>query len=413
MLGKNINPAVPALLAVLMCLLAASCKREVTTVPANPLTTEAYVWQAPGRPEVQEAVGRAEGAIGRLQFRAAELRWRENRFEVEEVIRQRLPVPGCGLVVRVGQSAAALDWSAAQCEDLEEVVASLAALGPSEIQLDYDCPQRRLGVYRRLLARVRKAAEGVPVVPTALPSWLAEKEFAELARESPGYVVQVHSLTLPRTPDDPVVLLDPDLARGAVAKAAAIGVPFRVAMPTYGCEVWFDRNGKVIDVISEDLPPEGVTPAKRSYAYVDPAIGAKLVAEWMQSPPVNLTGIIWYRLPISTDRRNWPWQTLEKVSRGEVPTADVRVERKVNGRAGDVTILNQGSAPVRLPERVIARGAIVAADAVGGYRLEKGGRETVFRFGGAEWSWIEPGERVIVGWITSRDKDASITLEIE
>ncbi|MCH7228794.1 DUF3142 domain-containing protein [Haloferula sp. A504] len=392
-------------------LTASSCDKHAPSEAPPPLTAEAYVWQDPARPEVREAVAAAHPAFGTLHFRAAEFRWTGRDFAIDQVVTDRLPSPGCGLVVRIGQSAAQLEWTDAQCRAVEACVASLARLGPREIQCDYDCPQARLGDYCRLLKRLRAAAGAVPVVPTTLPSWLAESGFAELAEESPGYVLQVHSLTLPRAPEEEVVLLDPALARRSVDRAAALGVPFRVAMPTYGCEVWFDAGDRVIEVISEDRAPEGLAPARRSYGYAEPAMAAKLVGGWIDARPAGLTGVIWYRLPIASDRRNWAWPTLQKVMRGEIPKPGLRIEAAESG--GDVALVNHGDAPARLPLRLIARGPIQAADAIGAYRLESGGTETVFRFTGDGWPWIEPANRLVVGWITTRDPASKVTWEIE
>lgn len=404
--------ALPAILAIGslgLVLATTSCDRSTGAPP--PLTTECYVWQDPARNEVREAVEATRSSFDSLHFRAAEFRWTGDSFAAEDVITDTLPEPRAGLVVRIGQSAARLEWNDARCRVIESRIASLARLGPREIQCDYDCPQSRLADYRRLLQRLRQAAGTIPVVPTTLPSWLEEEEFAALAEESPNYILQVHSLSLPESPDREVVLLDSALARRSVEKAAGLGVPFRVALPTYGCEVWFDGAQRVIEVISEDRGPEGLVPAHRSYGYADPAAAAALVEGWMKNRPDGLSGLVWYRLPVAGDRRNWPWPTLRKVMRGEVPTPHLQIEAPASG--GDVALANHGDAPARLPQRLIARGPIGAADAVGAYRLQQGGEETVFTFQEGMWPWIEPGSRLVIGWITTRDSASTVTWEID
>ena len=171
----------------IILLTAASCDKPSETGAPPPLTTEAYVWQDPARTEVREAVTATGPSFNTLHFRAAEFRWTGSDFSIDRAVTDTLPSPDCGLVVRIGQSAAQLEWTDAQCRAVESCVASLAQLGPREIQCDYDCPQSRLDDYRHLLKRLRDAADTVPVVPTTLPSWLAESGFADLARESPGY----------------------------------------------------------------------------------------------------------------------------------------------------------------------------------------------------------------------------------
>lgn len=381
-----------------------ACERPPALAP---LTVEAYVWQAPGRPGVAEAVEMSREAIGIHHFRAAEFRWTKGGFEAENVVLERLPAPGAGLVVRIGASAAGIAWDDGQRREIARAVARLATLEPREIQCDYDCPQRRLDVYRRLLADLRAAAGPVPVVPTVLPSWLDEPAFAALATESPGYVLQVHSLELP-SGGGPVTVFDPALARRAVAKAARLGVPFRVAMATYGCEVWFDDVGNVMEVISEDRPPFGMVPARRAYAFADPEAAAALVAEWITQRPAGLTGIVWYRLPVAGDRRNWPWQTLAKVARGERAAPVIEVDRASAGRAGDLWIENRGTGPGRLPRRLTALGPVAAADAVGAYRFAPGADRATFVLRDDVWPWLDPGGRIVIGWVTTKEAEDRI-----
>ena len=71
------------------------------------LTVEAYVWQSPDRPEVGQAIEKSAGVVSKLHVRAAELKWTGGRFETSRPL-TGMPVPGCGLVVRIGASAAQL-----------------------------------------------------------------------------------------------------------------------------------------------------------------------------------------------------------------------------------------------------------------------------------------------------------------
>ncbi|MES2922688.1 MAG: DUF3142 domain-containing protein [Verrucomicrobiota bacterium] len=269
----------------LACLWLTACDRAARP----PLTTEAYVWQSPGRPEVRQAITRAAGHVTTLHVRAAELRWTGDRFETERTLTQ-LPSPGCGLVVRIGASASRLEWTPKQIETVAAVFRELAALEPNEIQCDFDCPQKRLGSYKGLLDALQSAAGRIPVFPTALPSWLDEPDFRKLIVERGGYVLQVHSLQLPKRAGDPVVIFDPTAARVAAKKASTLKVPFRIAMATYGCEVRFGTDGKVTDLISENVG--GPSTATRTFALADPVESARLVHEWNVTSPDGLLGFI-------------------------------------------------------------------------------------------------------------------------
>lgn len=388
-------------LAVLLC----GCRKET---PRPVPGVQAYVWQDFRKPEVAGAISRSQGTISTLHLRAAELRWTGRSFSIERVVTGHLPVPDCGLVMRIGASAARLDWTEVEIAQVTKVVAELAALKPIEIQCDYDCPQSRLDRYVVLLEALQRSAGKVPVIPTTLPSWLGDPQFKQLIAGRAGYVLQVHSLQLPKSADEPVLLVDPAAARSVVKQASALGVPFRVAMATYGCEVWFGPDGKVMDVISEDHPPDGKLPARRSFSLADPIESARLIREWNEDPPAGLQAVIWYRLPVEGDRRNWPWATLQKVVKGEERPTDLQLEEVTEKGSSDLFIVNRGEFPAPLPADIVVTSRVSAADGVGSYRLEPrdDGHHYIRR---AEmWPWLDPGKKIPIGWLRSAEKPSRI-----
>ncbi len=389
---------------LLTLLLVAGCRKAPQTVPA----IEAYVWQSPDRPAVVAAIRQAEGSVATLHVRAAELRWNGRAFSIDQPVKKQLPFPGCGVVVRIGASASQLEWTTEQIKAVAVVIRELATLKPKEIQCDYDCPQSRLDRYIVLLEALQKAAGPVPVIPTTLPSWLDSPEFAKLVAGRPGYVLQVHSLQLPKTPDEPVLLFDPAATRSAVKRASSLGVPFRVAMATYGCEVWFGPDGKVMEVISEDRATEGKVPARRSFSLADPIESARLVREWNQNPPPGLNAVIWYRLPVEGDRRNWPWQTFQLVAMGEERPMSVVLEDATQEKVSDLFLANHGEFPAPLPAHIVVTSPVEAADAIGSYRVER--REDGLHFirRAEVWPWLDPGKKIPIGWLRSAGKTSRI-----
>lgn len=369
------------------------------------LTTGAYVWQSPGRTEVQQAMTRATRHVTTLHVRAAELRWTGDRFEIEKTL-TLLPSPGCGVVVRIGASAARLEWTPEQITPVAAIFRELSALGPSEIQCDFDCPQKRLGRYLVLLDALQAAAGKIPVLPTTLPSWLDEPDFKKLITARSGYVLQVHSLQLPKLAGDPIVIFDPLAARVTAKKASKLTVPFRIAMATYGCEVRFGIDGKVTDVISEDLGSSST--AKRAFALADPVESARLVHEWTLAPPDGLQGIIWYRLPVEGDQRNWPWDTFERVIRGEVVLSAPELEVSNGTGPRDLFIINRGKFPVCLPREIVIEHPILAADGAGAYRLESQSDGLRLTRRTDIWPWLNPGKRIPSGWLRFREEPARI-----
>jgi hypothetical protein len=386
---------------VLGFLLMVGCQKS--THP--PLTVEAYVWQKPDRPEVREAIDGSAGVASKLHIRAAEMKWTGGRFATQRFL-NKLPAPHCGLVVRIGSSAAQLEWTPEQIEAVAKIIREFARLGPSEIQCDYDCPQKRLGSYRSLLDALQIGAGSVPVLPTALPSWLGEPDFKNLIKNRSGYVLQVHSLQLPKRKGEPVLVFNPDTARAAARRAAEFHIPFRIAMATYGCEVRFGADGKVADVISEDLTAPSTL--ERVYALADPVASARLVREWTLDPPEGMQGIIWYRLPVGSDRRNWPWQTFQLVAHGETEPAAAELEATTGPGVKDLSIVNHGKFPVKLPGEIIITSPVVAADSVGAYRLEQRPEGLHFMIRTDVWPWLDPGKKIPTGWLRTADDSARI-----
>ncbi|MFK7849970.1 MAG: DUF3142 domain-containing protein [Akkermansiaceae bacterium] len=364
----------------------------------EPLTVEAYVWQAAGKPAVRTAMDEAVGLVSKLHVRVAEMRWDGEGFSTQWFI-DEIPRRGCGLVVRIGSSASGIDWTPTRTEEVAEVFRKVARLSPSEIQCDFDCPQKRLKGYKSLLDGLQDACGNIPVLPTALPSWLDENDFSELVRGRAGWVLQVHSLHLPSGPDEAPVLFDRSKARIAAEKASKLGVPFRIAMATYGCEVRFDREGRVLDVVSEDLTEMNSKVWKRSFALADPVESARLVSEWKQSRPKDLTGLIWYRLPVQGDRRNWPLKTFRSVIHGEVLSSSAVLEATAGHGARDLTVVNHDAFPVALPRKIFIDGEVALADGSRAYQVERIGEGVRFSLRDDVWPWLDPGKEIALGWL--------------
>lgn len=375
------------------------------------LIHEAYLWQDPGRPQASAALARARGKLSAIAVLAAEGSGREGKISFREI--SNLPTgPDIGHVIRLGQSTVDLVWSSENRETITRQVKRLAGKRPREIQIDFDCPARLLGDYKELLGKLRVAAGSVPITFTGLPSWLDAPSFADLARAFPPFVLQVHSLDLPSKPGEPVILCDPEAARRAVAKTSSLGVDFRVALPTYGSEVLFDSDGKVLDVVSEDSspwPPAGL--ARRERVFADPEMMAALVGEWTAHRPRGLSGICWYRLPVEGDRRNWTWATLADAIEGKARVSTVEIQ-VIAGRDGVfyVTLVNPGDSHALSPGKIVLPAGTLAADATRPYH-RSGGYAPVFLHDPADpiWPWLAPGEQRVVGWFRHPDPPDKIS----
>jgi hypothetical protein len=237
---------------------------------------------------------------------------------------------------------------------------------------------------------------------TALPAWLDEPAAAGLFAACDGVVLQVHSLQLPARPEQPVTLCDPVAARAAVARMADFGRPFRVPLNTYVCEVLCDGAGKVVEVISEDTAsPPPAAALRRSAGISDAPALAQLVAGWRRDLPRHLRGVIWYRLPLDSDRRNWRWVTWAKVAAGEVPRQEMQLTaRLAAGGAWDLLLTNAGECDERLPEFLATGCETLVLEGLNGYVTDT---STRLRLEHAPWPWLPPGTSLRAGWLRTAD----------
>jgi hypothetical protein len=385
---------------------------------SGPLRHEAYVWQRRWTPEVRAAVRQgadlagfvvlaAEVDLSRLPPRVSRAAW--------DAASLRATGRTVGLAVRIGvfsRGGGRFRAEPGQTGLLANVaraaVAEARARGiePAELQLDYDCPESRLGEYPALVRAVRAAVAPVPVVLTALPAWLPHRrELRRLLDAADGWVLQVHSFAPPAGPEAPIVLADPAAARRWVEEAARFRRPFRVALPTYGYVAAFDARGKLLGLAAEGPSlawPPGV---RLRTARSDPEAMAGLVQGWTRDRPRELAGLLWYRLPSAGDRLSWTWPTFRAVLTGGVPRPDLRAERRLPSPGlVEIDLRNAGEADAPWPPVLRIRwesGDLLAADGLAGYRLHRTGPEeaALERAGTLHETPLRPGERRTIAWL--------------
>lgn len=376
-----------------------------------PLAHDVYVWQRHWSPPVVEAVSSHGPHFQRLVCLAAEISWVDRspqvaRAEIDFEALRRLP-RRAGLALRIGPFPGPFTTN----DDVALFLASIArgllddarrqGLEPAELQIDFDCAEAKLDGYRAWVQTLRAAVSPTPTILTALPAWLNERDFAPLVRSADGFVLQVHSLEPPRDANRPFRLCDPVLARRAVEQASRAGVPFRVALPTYGYLAAFAPNGNFLGLSAEGPVPAWPPATRLIEVRSDPAELAHLVAGWNGSRPSLCTGVIWYRLPVAGDRLNLPWPTLASVMAGRLPRVRL-VARATETRPGlvEIQLINDGDATQANPAAVrmrSPRAATALCDGVGGFQAERPDPETILFT--SSTCRLPPGARVTIGWV--------------
>lgn len=387
---------------------------------------QAYVWQRDWTASVQDALIDHGPKMAGLVVLGAEVAWKRDgprviRVPIDHALLRKLDRP-IGLCLRIGGYSGTFATNKAGAAVLDDLVQGMLSqavsnrLDLAEFQIDFDCAENRLEEYRRWLEQLRPRLGRTPLTITALPAWLKRREFQSLARATEGYVLQVHSLERPRTISAPFILCDPDAARRAVATASRLGVPFRVALPTYGYLVAFDVRGNFLGLSAEGPKsawPEG---AQLRVVSTDPASIVGLVRDWTSRPPSGLTGILWYRFPTARDERNWRWPTLETVMNGEFPTPVLRWEtRRSKPNVTEVFVCNDGAANYLGPvtAKLSWKGAqLEARDALAGFESVGESADTLnLRSGLVQ---LRPGERRVAGWLRlTEEREVQIELETE
>jgi hypothetical protein len=299
-----------------------------------PLDQDVYVWQRSWSPAVRTAVRERGAEFGEIVALVAEVTWKngEGKSARVRIDSDALRASGrsVGIAMRVNpfegpKNLDPFDSRSAQTKFLCDLAADSIerikadSITPAELQIDFDCPESKLAAYRNWVIAIRRRIAPVRLSITTLPSALDSPDFEDLVRQCDSYVLQVHSVKRPTSLDRMPVLCDADQSRRWVRSASQIGVPFRVALPTYAYRAEFDAKGKCLRLAGEGAalkpPPGGCV---RQIA-ADAKMIAGLVHEWTIDRPDHLSGVIWYRLPNDDDDLNWRWPTLAAVMKGQAP----------------------------------------------------------------------------------------------
>ena len=386
----------------------AGCNRSEVNV-SGPLRQRGYVWQREWTPAVIDSLGEATRRMDGVVLLGAEINFAGKKPEIintsidwEAVKRQ---TEHCSVALRVAPFAGpfrADDASARTIVDVaKEILGNARAhqVKIEEFQFDFDCTQKNLGSYRTWLQALRPAIQPIRFVITALPAWLDNSEFLPLVREADGYVLQVHSVPISGSRE--AKLCDPRFARAWVAKAAKLGLPFSVALPTYRCVAGYGPDGKLLGVAMDSVQPSW-PPGTRILEFgTDADDIAALIDIWQKAHPPQMRELLWYRIPIATDTRNWRWVTLAAVMAGRHPKHELSV-LKEGGNPIDLSVVNTGEADEQFNSDVMATwsgAGLIASDALSGWNVRSRNDRAVFSTVAEHGIRLPPGTTRKIGWL--------------
>lgn len=405
--------ATKLLLLLAVCLaLTTACARHETF--SGQLPQQIYVWQRVWNERVEAAVTEAGTSAAGFAVLAAEVDLREGQPKIFRPNLHYAALKTSGQPVSLTIRIDPFNGPFNENDRAAEAIVSLARdvvstardhnVDPAELQIDFDCGEWKLDGYRTWLRKIRAAMKPVAVAPTILPSWLKHRAFAKLAHECGSFILQVHSVALPKSVEDTRQMTDPARAVDWAEQAARVGVPFRVSLPTYSYLVAFDAAEKLCGISAEGPSarwPSGVRVVRWD---AQPEAMANLLAQWQRARPAMLRGVSWYRLPVAGDNLNWSWKTLQVVMQGHVPKRQLHVVVS-RSQPSEIVAINDGEADESLPKTISARwseGKLIAADALEGYELKDSVDKNMVTFDlsrSGEILRLPPGGQHKIGWI--------------
>ena len=410
----------------LMVALAAGCTDQTSKPGANKMSRDVYVWQRSWNEQVVDAVRERATNFSTVVLLAAEVTWQSGQPKVIRVPINwdALPRTGTsiGLALRIGPFGGPFGSDDERAKWLATLARSLVAEATNhlvevgELQIDFDCAESKLEGYTAWVGAISRRVSPTRVVITALPAWLKRPAFKQLAHTAGEYVLQVHSLERPRYPDAAFKLCDPALSRQAVALAGNLGVPFRVALPTYGYVIAFDSKGAFAGLSAEGPARNWQPDMQLRELRSDAAAIAGLVRGWTSERPEAMRGIIWYRLPVDGDALNWSWPTLTKVMAGETPGSSIRVEvQRPQLGLFEITLVNDGDADFTGNPEVVAKWEGVqpiASDGLRGFTPCEIATNVVCFRNTRQPLRIKAQERQMIGWLRLA-ADAPVQVELQ
>lgn len=412
-----------ALLAVVGFIALPGCGGERQNTP---LSHQAYVWQRDWNPAVVQSVKSCRGRLDGLVVLGLQIDWNGEKATVHRpaIDWQALQTSGSSiaLAVRIGPFTGEMRANSPAiqliCSETKDLIGRARETGVTldHVQIDFDCAEKRLAGYALWIRQVRQTIAPLPLCFTALPVWLDEPELHTLCGIADGWVLQAHSVRIPNSSStSSPVLCDPALADQWMRKASTHGKPFWVALPTYRSQLGVSPDGKVLGIVSEGPQPKWPGETRVIEFAADPTELARLVARWNLSHPASLQGVMWYRLPVSTDRNNWRWPTLVAVMAGRTPRERLAV-RLGDGQPTDVAVENCGETDVRLTDSVRLRTSpaqVTSIEALPGWIWRRTDDGVVFAPDPKAVSAprLPPGEARGIGWLRS-NQTAPIHAEI-
>lgn len=341
---------------VVVCLFASLLLKKTHHPKHDRMQTGFYIWQGFWTDAVKQAVQRASNRSDRFFIIAAEIQEESGQLSAHKkkphwqtLAETNQPITP---VIRMDASLGKYMIDGKQRGLLALVRktvldcindAQTEGVNLSDVQFDYDCPTSKIKDYTTFIQSFLLMFPSISLSITALPTWLGDENFKTLVKPLSYYVLQVHSLEKPETIEDEVSIYQSFIERNYLRQTESIGVPYYLALPTYGYQFVFDRQKKFTALFAETLQPSLKPGYLSRRIMADPIPIINDLRELNEHPPRHCLGTIWFRLPVDTDRLNWAWPTLEAVIAYREPAIELRTEtRNPSPNLYEIWVTNTG-----------------------------------------------------------------------
>jgi hypothetical protein len=352
------------IVGLLLGLLLSGCEQH----DAPPLDQQLYIWQRQWTPAHEAALRDSHDDFSTLRVLALQAfpnaGWSRALIDAPLLKADGRPLIA---VIRLDGQLKSLDQDQVTAQILQ-LLADWQAQGLtlSGVEIDHDAGNARLPAYAEFLKHLRSALpDNIPLSITALPAWLDSAQLPALLQTVDSSVLQVHAVSDPRRG-----LFDADQAlKWAKAWARITDKPFYLALPAYGVALLPDDGGAPLVESEVQLERGG----ERRELLADPLALSQLGKTLRDEPPAHLAGLIWFRLPLASDRRAWSLTTLRAVARGEQLVSRLDVTFSEHTGLYDIKLDNTGNLDRAWPTRITVKThGCEGADALAGYALQQG-----------------------------------------
>lgn len=359
---------------------------------ATPLDQQLYIWQRQWTPAHDAALTDSHADFSTLRVLALQAfpraGWSRARISPALLKADGRPLIA---VIRLDGQLPSLNQAEVTAQ-IQQVLADWQGQGliVSGVEIDHDAGIGRLPAYQKFLAGLRTVLPAtMPLSITALPAWLDSPDLPLLLSSVDSSVLQVHAVSDPR-----LGLFDAEQARTwADAWARVTSKQFYLALPAYGVAlVSADNDGAWVE---SEVPLERA--GTRRELLADPRQLSRLAADLRDDPPAHLAGLIWFRLPLNSDRRAWSLRTLRAVAQGVDLDSRLVLKLSADNNLYDISLSNQGNLDRAWPERLtLAVQGCDGADALAGYSLQQ--TADLLTFTRLREGRILAGEQRAIGW---------------